>query len=202
MAEIKTIFWDFDGVLMDSNPIRDIGFKKVLSEFPQDQVDELMVFHKNNGGWSRYVKFKYFFETIRKEEISEEEIKVWADKFSAVMLESLCNPDLLIEPTISFVKANYNHFAMHIVSGSDGNELRFVCEKLGIADYFLSIHGSPTPKTKLIQTILETNHYSQKFCLMVGDSYNDYEAASANSIHFKAYNNVNLESYTNFEFNF
>ena len=26
---IKTIFWDFDGVILDSMPIRDYGFRKI-----------------------------------------------------------------------------------------------------------------------------------------------------------------------------
>jgi beta-phosphoglucomutase-like phosphatase (HAD superfamily) len=28
----KTIFWDFDGVILDSMPIRDYGFSKIFEE--------------------------------------------------------------------------------------------------------------------------------------------------------------------------
>ena len=31
--QIKTIFWDFDGVILDSMPIRDYGFAKIFEEF-------------------------------------------------------------------------------------------------------------------------------------------------------------------------
>lgn len=62
---IKTIFWDFDGVLMNSNAVRDKGFELVLADYPKDQVKQLMDFHQANGGLSRYVKFRYFFENIK-----------------------------------------------------------------------------------------------------------------------------------------
>ena len=84
---IKVIFWDFDGVLMDSNAVRDLGFERVLSAFPKEQVDQLLAFHQANGGLSRYVKFRYFFENIRGEPITEEEILVWAERFSGIMKE-------------------------------------------------------------------------------------------------------------------
>lgn len=67
---LENIIWDFDGVIVESNHIREKGFRKVLESFPENQVEELLVFHNNNGGLSRYVKFRYFFENIRKEEIS------------------------------------------------------------------------------------------------------------------------------------
>ena len=40
----KTIFWDFDGVLMNSNAVRDRGFLEVLKQYPKVEVDKLMKF--------------------------------------------------------------------------------------------------------------------------------------------------------------
>lgn len=202
MNKISTIFWDFDGVLMNSNLVRDYGFKTVLSDFPQNEVDQLMAFHQSNGGLSRYVKFKYFFEEIRNEEITEIEIKVWANKFSNIMLESLCKSELLIDETISFVKEQFKNYDMHIVSGSDGEELKIICEKLNISQYFKSINGSPTPKTTLVKMILDQNNYPNDSCVLIGDSINDYYAAMDHSIYFKAYNNPILEVKTNLNFSF
>ncbi|WP_431242699.1 HAD family hydrolase [Flavobacterium sp. P21] len=146
MENFKTILWDFDGVIMDSMPVRDKGFEIVLQKYPQEQVSLLMDYHRKNGGLSRYHKFRYFFEEIRKESITEDEIQGLAKQFSTVMLESLLDESLLIKDTVIFIEENYTKYNMHIVSGSDGNELRYICEKLGLSKYFISIHGSPTPK--------------------------------------------------------
>ncbi|WP_213522266.1 HAD family hydrolase [Nonlabens sp.] len=185
---IKTIFWDFDGVLMNSNAVRDKGFELVLADYPKDQVKQLMDFHQANGGLSRYVKFRYFFEEVRGEEITDEEVQIWADKFSEIMYANLINEDLLIKETNDFVKANYQKYQMHIVSGSDGKELRKICKGVRINQYFKSIEGSPTPKKKLVANILEEQNYKQEEFILIGDSINDYEAAKNNGIFFMGYN--------------
>jgi len=191
----KNIFWDFDGVIMDAMPVRNKGFELVLKEFPNEQVELLMQFHLKNGGLSRYVKFRHFFEEIRGENVLEEEIKEWAQKFSKIMREELVQPALLIEDSLNFIKENYKKFNMHIVSGSDGEELRYLCEKLEISQYFLTIHGSPVPKNKLVQSLLIEHEYKEDDTILIGDSINDYEAAEINNIDFCGYNNEPV-SYT------
>lgn len=192
MHPIKVIFWDFDGVLMDSNAVRDLGFERVLSEFPKEQVDQLLAFHQANGGLSRYVKFRYLFEEIRKEPITEDEIHIWAKRFSLIMKELLVNPELLIEETLNFVKENQGKYIMHITSGSDQNELRYLCQSMGIDHLFSSIHGSPKPKKEWVKELIETHGYSTEECVLIGDSYNDFEAATFSGVHFMAYNNIKL----------
>lgn len=194
---IKVIFWDFDGVLMDSNAVRDVGFERVLSEFPKEQVDQLLAFHQANGGLSRYVKFRYFFEEIRNESITDDEILIWAERFSLIMKELLVNTKLLIDETLSFVKENQGKYIMHITSGSDQNELRYLCQSMGIDHLFTSIHGSPKPKKELVKELIEMHEYRQEECVLIGDSYNDYEAARFNKINFMGYNNPKVESMSN-----
>ncbi len=191
---LEAIFWDFDGVLMDSNAVRDKGFSMVLADYPPEQVNELLVFHKANGGLSRYVKFRYFFETVRNEKISEEEVLLWADRFSVIMKQNLLNGNLLIEETLSWIKDNHSKHSMHVVSGSDQTELRYLCEHHGISRYFKDIVGSPTPKKQLVAALLHKYNYTPANCLLVGDSTNDYDAASENGLMFLPYNNPSISS--------
>lgn len=194
---VKTILWDFDGVLMDSMSVRDKGFEIVLKEHSQEEVEKLMKFHRENGGLSRYVKFRYFFEKIKGREISEEEVQEYASRFSNVMLENLIDKNLLIEDSLQFVRQSYTQYKMHIVSGSDQSELRHICRNLDIEKYFISIHGSPTPKKKLVKDLLLENGYSTEQTLLIGDSINDYEAAVENGISFYGYNNLQLKETSN-----
>jgi phosphoglycolate phosphatase-like HAD superfamily hydrolase len=200
---MKVIFWDFDGVLMDSNAIRDIGFEKVLEDYPAEQVENLLSFHKANGGLSRYVKFRYFFEKIRKEPVKEEQIAVLATSFSLIMKDLLLNQDLLISETLGFVKRNQGMYKMHITSGSDQEELRYLCKSLQIAHLFESVHGSPKAKKIWIQELIEFHDYNHSECVLIGDSINDWEAAETNDILFMAYNSDdNLKTKTTFSFTF
>jgi phosphoglycolate phosphatase-like HAD superfamily hydrolase len=188
----KTILWDFDGVIMDSMPVRDKGFELVLKNYPKEQVSLLMNYHRNNGGLSRYHKFRYFFEQIRKESVTEMEIQRLAEEFSKVMLGNLLDPNLLIMDSVKFIENQYRNFNMHIVSGSDQEELRYICKILGLSKYFISIHGSPTPKKELVKDLLDINSYLKEETCLIGDSLNDLEAAHVNEITFFGYNNSKL----------
>ena len=199
---IKTIIWDFDGVLMNSNQVRDSGFSLVLKDFPEDEVNKLLDFHRENGGLSRYVKFRYFFENIRNQTISDDEVNDWAARFSTIMLDNLINPDLLIRETIQFIEANQNKYTHHIASGSDQTELRKICEGTNIASFFKSIHGSPTPKKQIVSDLMQERDYDPSETILIGDSINDYDAAHVNGLHFMAYNNLVLERYSTHQISF
>ena len=61
---IKNILFDFDGVIIDSMPIRENGFRLIFKDFDTNLVDKLIDYHNQNGGLSRYAKIKYFFEVV------------------------------------------------------------------------------------------------------------------------------------------
>jgi len=190
----KAILWDFDGVIMDSMPIRQKGFELALDTYPKDQVAQLLAFHHANGGLSRYVKFRYFFEVIRKEKCTQQMIDQLCDDFTRLMRKELVNPSLLINDSLDFIRKYYNEIPMHIVSGSDGNELRHLCQSMALTTYFRSIDGSPTPKKVLVADVLQRCGYRSEDVVLVGDSINDLEAAHANGVRFLGYNNEALKS--------
>jgi len=198
ITDYKVILWDFDGVIMDSMPIRGKGFEEVLKEFPKEQVETLLAFHEHNGGLSRYVKFKYFFEKIRGEVITNEQVLELADRFSKIMLALLIDEKLLIEDSVNFIKNNWMNHEMHIVSGSDGKELNYICQELGLAQYFKSINGSPTPKNELVKNVIASNFYHKSDTVLIGDSINDFEATQVNKISFCGYNCEALRQYGNY----
>lgn len=196
LDKYKVIFWDFDGVIMDSMPIRGMGFEKVLADYPAEQVAELMAYHEQNGGLSRYHKFRYFFNTIRGEEITEEQVLKLADSFSEIMLSLLINDEFLINDSVAFIRNNWDKFEMHVVSGSDGNELRKITAELDLAKYFKSVNGSPTPKKQIVKDLLEQYNYDKATVALIGDSKNDHEAAVVNGIDFIGYNNLKMSELT------
>jgi len=190
----KTILWDFDGVILDSVAIRDEGYWHTLKEYPREQVQKLIRYQQLNGGISRYVKFRYFYEEILGKEISDKKVNMFAKSFSDFMIERLTNRELLIEETVWFIDKHYTTIPMHIVSGSDQEELRYLCKKLGIDHYFKSIHGSPTPKIELVEQLLTREKYTPEDAALIGDSINDYDAARLNGVHFYGYNNPDLKA--------
>jgi len=191
---IKNIFFDFDGVILDSMHIREYGFKKIFDKFDDDLVEKLLKYHNENGGLSRYVKIKYFYNKLLNKDISEKKVCEYADNFSKIMRKELVKKKYLISTTINFIKNNAKQYNFHIVSGSDEKELKFLCKSLEVFDYFQSIHGSPTPKNELVERVLLINHYVANTTVLIGDSINDYEAAKENGIDFYGFNNPDLKN--------
>ena len=190
---IKNILFDFDGVILDSMPIREYGFSKIFEDFNSDDVEKLLVYHNANGGFSRFVKIKYFFEEILNQTITEGEIQVYADEFSKIMRSELTNKKYLIEETVDFIHKNQGKYNFHIVSGSEHHELNFLCKQLGLTDYFLDINGSPTPKKVLVKNVMEHYAYHVEDTILIGDAVNDFDASETNFIKFYGYNNILLK---------
>ena len=64
MKKYKSIIFDCDGVILNSNEIKTASFKKILVQFNRNAVNEFLNYHKNNGGVSRYIKIEYFLTSI------------------------------------------------------------------------------------------------------------------------------------------
>jgi phosphoglycolate phosphatase-like HAD superfamily hydrolase len=188
----KNIIWDFDGVILMSNSVREYGFRKIFESYKNDEIERLIEYHQINGGLSRYHKIKYFFEKIRGEEVSAERVDFLANLFSTYMKDELTNKDLLNKEWLNFISITTNQFNHHIASGSDEKELQFLCKELEIDHHFKSISGSPTIKNILVENLINNYNYNKHETILIGDSLNDLDAANYANISFIGYNNPNL----------
>lgn len=186
------LFFDFDGVILDSVPVRTEGFRQVLKDFSNDQVNKLIDYHEINGGISRYAKFKWFYKEVLNQDLSQEQLDQYTSEFSQIMLSELTNKKYLIQETVDFLKRTFLSMPMHVVSGSDQTELRQLCEELDVAKYFNSIYGSPTAKDINISQMLEKYEYDGEDTIMIGDSINDYDAANEHGVYFCGFNQESL----------
>ena len=64
ISKYKSLIFDCDGVILNSNKIKTDAFRKVLNNFDQNAIDEFIKYHQTNGGISRYIKFEYFLNNI------------------------------------------------------------------------------------------------------------------------------------------
>jgi HAD superfamily hydrolase (TIGR01549 family) len=191
---IKNIIFDFDGVILDSMAIREFGFREILKQYLDKNVSELIRFHNDNGGLSRFVKLRYFFEEILEKTISEEELNNYAEKYSTIMRKELVKESYQIRETMDFIKNNSNRYRFFIVSGSEQNELRYLCKMQGIDHYFQSVLGSPADKKELVMRLLQDECCDKDETILIGDSINDFEAATKNGIRFYGYNAPRLKN--------
>ena len=187
LSKYKSIIFDCDGVILNSNEIKTNAFKKVLKQFNNQAIDEFIQYHKDNGGISRYIKFENFLNNIlpKYEEnkfinksLCGELLKNYSEECKSLLIKSEVTKNLKTLRNIS------GEIPWLIVSGGDQNELREVFKKKKIDSLFNGgIFGSPEKKINIIERELK-NKNIQFPALMFGDSKLDYVVASSNNIDF------------------
>ena len=138
---IKTILWDFDGVILDSMKIKGNGFIELFKDFNVNDIKILEQYHYNNGGVSRFEKIRYFYNAILKKQVSENKINSLAGKFSKIIQSKIFNKSNLIQDSLLFIKKNYKKYNFHIIVRNiiknykyKKNEVIFIGDAM--ADYF------------------------------------------------------------------
>ena len=142
-----------------------------------------MEYAKLNGGISRYEKIKYFFTAIRDEPITEADVQVLAKRYSELVKDKVISAEP-VKGSIEFLSCYCDKYNFAIISGSDQEELREVCQIRKIDHYFDEILGSPVSKESNMNSLMEKTEWNNKLCLYIGDSINDLNAARANNISF------------------
>lgn len=181
----RHIIFDFDGVLAETNDIRIEGFRTLFSSYPLAARDSLVAFARANGGLSRYVKIRYFFEEILGQPVSDKQIAALADDYSAIVTEKIIAAEP-VKGSRELLAAWGNKLDFAIISGSDERELRSVCISRGIAHYFAYIFGSPATKQENFQRLFDLSGWQRQHSLFIGDTHNDLKAANEMGVPFLA----------------
>lgn len=192
LENYKNIIFDFDGVILDSMPIRTDAFAFALRKYPQDLVNQLIAYHLHNGGLSRFHKFQFFFENILHQHLDKITLQQLLEDFSHYVKEKIIDPNFIIQDTMSFIAKNHSRLRFFIASGSEQEELRYICHSLKIDHFFIGIFGSPTHKNQIVANIIQDYKLQKTKTALIGDSINDLEAAKINQIDFFGYNNPSL----------
>ena len=68
---IRAILFDFDGVILESVDVKTKAFAELFKDFPE-HVDQIVQYHIDNMGVSRFDKFRYIYRYILKRKLSDE----------------------------------------------------------------------------------------------------------------------------------
>ena len=58
------VFFDFDGVIAQSNQAKDDAFYELFLPYGKDVADAVVAFNQAQAGLSRFVKFEWAFTTL------------------------------------------------------------------------------------------------------------------------------------------
>ncbi len=62
-------------VILDSVPAKEQAFRSMFTKYGADIADRVVQYHNEKGGLSRFVKFRWAYEHLLHQEVSEDELK-------------------------------------------------------------------------------------------------------------------------------
>ena len=138
----SSIIFDCDGVIFDSNKLKVEAFRKTLSAYPPDVVEKFILYHKQNAGISRYVKFRAFIVNFMGKAFEQDEYEELLDSFGRECRE-LYQQASLTPGGSHLLKELSDIVPLYVASGSDEIELNDVFKRRQLQSYFVKILGSP-----------------------------------------------------------
>ena len=178
----EAIFFDVDGVLIDSLAIKGEAFSSAFSDYPEAR-EKIIAFHLSHGGVNRSEKITHLFRLIVGREPSTEEVSDRISQFSTSVFEGV-----VAAPEIPGAHAALKEWSekvpLHAVSATPTDELRRILERRNIAKFFTSVHGWPPGKVSTVREVIAMRGYRSSACILVGDSREDLHAAVATNVQF------------------
>ena len=180
---LQAVFFDFDGVIVDSNRTKAEAFRTLFHGYDDKVIAEIVDYHYQHGGISRVVKIEHAHRTIIGKPLTEAELASWAARYRCLVIEQVISVDWIVGAQLALKKL-YTRVPIFVISGTPEEELVEVIERRGITEYFTEIAGSPTQKSIHIRRLLSKYTLTPDRCVFVGDSTTDYDAAQETGLFF------------------
>jgi phosphoglycolate phosphatase-like HAD superfamily hydrolase len=180
---LQALFFDFDGVIVDSNATKSEAFRTLFADYGEEIVAEVVAYHQRHGGISRVEKIRYAHEHIIKQPLTAEELAGWAGAYSKLVVDKVIAVEW-IAGAKEFLDGVATTLPVFVISGTPEDELRHIIVQRKMSGYFQEILGSPTRKPAHIRKLLTRYRLFPGHCLFVGDALTDFNAAKETGLHF------------------
>ncbi|NOS97863.1 MAG: HAD hydrolase-like protein [Methylotenera sp.] len=184
ITKYKTIVFDCDGVVLDSNVVKTEAYFRTSKNLgaTDAQAQALVDYHVKLGGISRYHKFDWYLREVLNQPVTEVAIQALLDGFSQELEEGLMQCNLakgLFDLRTATPNANWM-----ILSGGDQKEIRDLFVKRKIDHMFDGgLFGSPDNKDEVLARE-KANGNIQFPAIFLGDAKYDFEAATRAGLDF------------------
>jgi len=169
--DYNEIFFDLDGVLLDTNSVKKQNISAAIAHKDPEFIREFVDYFVGNNGVPREIKVARYFE--------ENEANLVLEQYALLNEETLHKAAKVhgIEEFLASIAQLKK--PIHVFTGGTEEESRRLLELVGLLPFFEQVHGGPRTKA---ENFARTTHQSP--ILMFGDSRSDHEFALANGFDF------------------
>lgn len=184
IRDYKTIVFDCDGVLLNSNKTKVQAYYNVAKRMggTDEQAQAFVDYHIAKGSFPRNGKIKYYLKEIAQQTETPALMQQYLDTFDQILDESLMECEQA-EGLIA-LKAHTKQAKWMVLSGGDQAGLRQIFERRNLTQYFeCGIFGGPDIKEDVLARE-QANGNIKLPALFVGDSKYDHQAATGAGLDF------------------
>jgi beta-phosphoglucomutase-like phosphatase (HAD superfamily) len=178
IPDLKAIFFDFDGVLVDSVSIKELAYQEIFEPYGREAVESITLYHRENGGIDRHKKIEY---VIQKHELNPELGPKLALQFSELVFQKVIDAPKITSIFAILNSSRLENLKTFVISGTPEEELKLILAKRNWSNLFDGIFGSPKGKIEIVEMILKQENLHSRECIFFGDAMTDYKTA----IHHK-----------------
>lgn len=186
---IKTVIFDMDGVIVDTEPVHKYAYYQHFNELNIEVSDEMYASFTGNSTRNVFQKLKATFNLneevenliLRKRELFNEAFDTKPDLF-------------LIDGVEDLIKNLYeNNFQLILASSASKGTIERVFNRFNLHQYFThKVSGEDFPKSKpdpaiFVHAANLSNHAFEN-CMVIEDSTNGVEAAKGANLKCIGYN--------------
>ena len=178
----EIIFWDFDGVIKESDVCKAIAYEKLFLPYGQDVSMQVRRHHALNGGMSRFDKLPIYLNwagLIATKALLNE----FCNKFSELVYRAVIDSPA-VPGVAEYLEGNYRRQYFVLITATPQEEIEKILEELNLSHYFRDVYGSPYLKGEAVRNTILRLKAASNAALVVGDSEVDYQAAIKNNVPF------------------
>ena len=172
----SALFFDFDGVVLDSVRVKTHAFAAMFKPFGHDIVEKVVAHHTLHGGVSRYVKLRHYYTEFLGKPVTDADVDELAAEYSRHVFQKVLEVPF-IEGFNTFIKAQQENWTCFVVSGTPEAELLKIVDARGIRPHFEQVCGSPATKIEILDRLITEFGFKPSECFFFGDSKTDLDAA-------------------------
>lgn len=190
---MKLVFFDFDGVILDSVPIKTRAFGELFAGYGATVRQQVVDYHLEHGGLSRFEKFRYYFREVLHEPLPEEELERLGRRFTELTMAMLLAAPFIpgAEAVLADLKAS--GVPAVVASGTPQDDLDRILHERGLRPCFAEAHGSPKSKAAIVEEVCSRYGAGPGDCVFVGDAMTDHDAARTFPMPFLGVSSPDVE---------
>ena len=180
--KFSVIFWDFDGVIKESVSVKASAFFQLFEPYGSKVAERVLRHHSNNGGMSRYSKIPIYLEWANQK-VTAEIVSYYCQQFSLLVVDKVIQSPWVLGVE-NYLRSKSQNQTFIMVTATPQGEIEYILKALDLENVFFKVYGAPIKKSDAIfESISEMGIDSSK-CLVIGDSIEDYQAATVNGVTF------------------